>query len=114
MDSDLPPVLADIIGRTSLELDGDDRTELSACLVAAYSAGQRVLHAATATGGHSATVTSTDDGYVTIVLPGGRVVDVFPSGNVQVYSPDRTQGYEIALPAEFGRAHDPIPARCLG
>ncbi len=35
----------------------------------------------------------------TVTLRDGRIVDVFPDGRVQVYSPDCAHGYEIDLPA---------------
>lgn len=34
----------------------------------------------------------------TVKLRDGRVVDVFPSGNVQVYTADLRHGYEMRLP----------------
>lgn len=34
----------------------------------------------------------------TVTWKDGRVVDAFPSGNVQVYTPDLRHGYEINLP----------------
>lgn len=47
----------------------------------------------------TAKVTSEEEGFVTIALPDGRVLDVFPSGNVQVYTNDRAHALEITMPS---------------
>lgn len=36
--------------------------------------------------------------YVAVKLPDGREVEIFPSGTVQVYTPDARNGYELRLP----------------
>ncbi|KOV84762.1 hypothetical protein ADL03_15980 [Nocardia sp. NRRL S-836] len=90
--------MADILARTSLELTGDDATELAACLVAAYNAGQRAPTPAPEDGKPYVKVTATEDDFVTLALPDGRVLDVFPSGNVQVYTRNRCHALEITLP----------------
>lgn len=105
MEADTPPVVADIIARTSLELAGDELTEFAACLVVAYNAGMRAPTPAPADGKPYVKVTASEDGFVTLALPDGRVLDVFPSGNVQAYNRNRDSALEITVPDAHGIAH---------
>jgi archaeosine-15-forming tRNA-guanine transglycosylase len=45
----------------------------------------------------------------TVKLRDGRVVDLFPTGTVHVYTPDLVAGYELALPQTVTGEARPIP-----
>jgi hypothetical protein len=40
-----------------------------------------------------------EDSHVTVNLPDGRSLDIFPSGNVQVYTADGLHGTEVLMPS---------------
>lgn len=50
---------------------------------------------------------------VTVYLPDGRVIDVFPSGTLQVYSEDLKSAYELYLP-KVEHAERTVPVRVIG